>query len=424
MEHSYFTRNKDFEPQLNNEIRSDLGIVVVIPSYNEPNLTPTLESLMKCIPPIASVEVLVVVNYPVDSDNEVKANALECVRLVKEANRKVNNPSFRFYPIEAYDLPKKHAGVGLARKIGMDEAAWRLMKSECENRIIACFDADSTCKEDYLTEVEKLWKRNPKTTACSIRYEHPLEGDDFDSTLYHGIAQYELHLRYYVWAGRYIGHPFSYHTIGSSMACSAEAYLRFGGMNKNKAGEDFYFLQKIIPHGEFEELSSTVVYPSPRPSYRVPFGTGRAMTKYLESEKTEYLTYSLESFLSLKAFMNDGPNELFEANRRKVENFHGSQPESLKIFLETNDFLRAVEEINSNTSSLDSFTKRFFLWFDAFKLLKYLNFAHEEYFAKQSVLAESLKLAKLFGVVDSNFSGDTKELLQIFRQLDLQSRAF
>jgi len=160
------------------------------------------------------------------------------------------------------------------------------------------------------------------------------------------------------------------------MACSADAYLRFGGMNKNKAGEDFYFLQKIIPHGEFEELNTTIVYPSPRPSYRVPFGTGRAMTKYLESEKSDYKTYNLESFLSLKPFINNGPNEMFEVRKNKIETFLCAQPESLKIFLEAHGFIKAIEEINSNTSSLTWFRKRFFLWFDDFKLLKYLNFAN------------------------------------------------
>ena len=77
--------------------------------------------------------------------------------------------------------------------------------------------------------------------------------------------------------------PFAFHTIGSSMAVRASSYMRQGGMNKRKAGEDFYFQQKIIPLCGFTECNSTVVYPSPRPSYRVPFGTGRAMLGYLQN---------------------------------------------------------------------------------------------------------------------------------------------
>ena len=241
-----------------------------------------------------AVEVIVVVNYPENSSEEIVQNAAECVNLVNKANASVNNPNFRFYPIKAYNLPKKHAGVGLARKTGMDEAAWRLLRTKNEHKIIACFDADATCETNYFVELTKLWEQYPKTDACSIRYEHPIEGEEFNDQIYKAIAEYELHLRYYVRAGKLIGHPFSHQIMGSSMACSAEAYVKYGGMCKNKAGEDFYFLQKFIPHGHFRELNSTTIYPSPRISYRVPFGTGRAMNKYIETKSSEYETYSLD----------------------------------------------------------------------------------------------------------------------------------
>lgn len=419
MIHSYFTKHNTFIPQIESEPDSNLGIVVVIPSFNEPNLWASLYSLLKCEQPKCSVEVLVVVNYPFGSTKEVEENALTCIDIIEKANSEKLSSHIHFYSIKAFNLPTKHAGVGLARKIGMDEAAWRFQKSNCAHKIITCFDADSTCLPNYFVELESLWARYPKTSACSIRYEHPLFGDEYDQNLYKGIAQYELHLRYYVLAGKYIGHPFSYQTVGSSMACSADTYLRFGGMNRNKAGEDFYFLQKIIPHGEFRTLNCTAIFPSPRPSYRVPFGTGRAMTKYLANDCPEYLSYNLNSFISLKEFLLQAPNVLYNASNAHIQLFWQSLPESIKAFIGEFEFSNAIAEINANSSNITTFTKRFFLWFDAFKLLKYLNFANETYFKKEPIIESSKGLLNLLKIKYSPKS-TINDLLLIYRSLDFE----
>jgi len=42
-------------------------------------------------------------------------------------------------------------------------------------------------------------------------------------------------------------------------------------MNRKQAGEDFYFIQKLMPLGGYFALNSTAIYPSPRESSRVPF---------------------------------------------------------------------------------------------------------------------------------------------------------
>jgi glycosyltransferase involved in cell wall biosynthesis len=419
MQHPYFTRHKNFTPHLHTNPSKNLGIVVVLPSYNEPHLNQSLQTLAKCDAPSCDVEVLVVVNYPEGAPLEVIENAQRCVEIVRHTNELCNSSTFRFYPIEAFNLPKKHAGVGLARKTGMDEAVWRLLQSECEAKIVACFDADATCSPNYLTALENLWIKYPATTACSIRYEHPIDGNKFPDEIYQGIAEYELHLRYYVQAGKYINHPFSEQTVGSSMACSADAYMRYGGMNKNKAGEDFYFLQKIIPHGNFRNLNTAVVYPSPRTSYRVPFGTGRAMTKYIETGSSSYQTYNFQSFLDLKDFIHNAPASLFKSTETEAINFMLKQPEPLKIFLKQHRFAEAINEINSNTSTSANFTKRFFLWFDAFRLLKYLNFAHESFYTKEPAAKAARKLIDKKGIETTPVDKTSaKELLRIFRKLD------
>jgi len=402
------------------EIKPDekLGLIVVIPSYSEPYLEKSLESILKCKPPKCSVEVITVINYPEGSLTDVIENANYCNDVVKRINDQSNNPDLRFYSIRASDLPKKQAGVGLARKIGMDEAAFRLFSADKPKGIIACYDADSDCMNNYLIELEKLWADSPKTNACSIRYEHPTNGEEFDDSIYKGITQYELHLRYYNQACRFIKFPFAYHTIGSSMACCAESYVKFGGMNRHKAGEDFYFLQKIIPHGNFAELNTTCVFPSPRPSYRVPFGTGRAMLKHQQNPEESILTYNFNVWLTLSPLFNS-VDFIFSAEGDTLSSWVNSLHPALNQFLTSYSFTNKVLEIKANTSSLESFRKRFFFWFDAFILLKYLNFAHENFFERKPVDGESITLAKEIGLkLPQNPS--SIDLLKAYREKDFQ----
>lgn len=407
-----------FKPKLEVEPDLKLGLIVVIPSYNEPNLEKSLESLLNCKQPNCTVEVITVINYPSDALADVVENANYCNEIVGKINSQSNNPNLQFYSILASELPKKQAGVGLARKIGMDEAAYRFFTINNPKGIISCYDADSNCMDNYLVELEKLWIDNPKTNACSIRYEHPISGNEFEPSIYKGITQYELHLRYYNQASRFIKFPFAYHTIGSSMACCAESYVKFGGMNRHKAGEDFYFLQKIIPHGNFAELNSTSVFPSPRPSNRVPFGTGRAMLKHQQSPEESILTYDFNSFFTLIPLF-ENIEFLYRSESQTINNWLKSLHPALQENLVIYEFAKKINEIKANTNSIESFRKRFFFWFDAFMLLKYLNFAHENYFQRKPVDGESMTLAKEIGLkLPQNPS--SIDLLKSYRVKDYQ----
>lgn len=393
----YFNKYGDYKPLINSLPNNNLGLIVVIPSYNEPNLEQSLQSLLNCTLPNCGVEVITVINYPSGSSDDIVVNANICIDKVLQANSKADQSRMQFHYILAAELPKKQAGVGYARKIGMDEAAWRFYSINNPKGVIDCYDADSNCMSNYLVELVNLWEKYPKTHACSIRYEHPINGVEFDSTLYQGITLYELHLRYYNQASRYIKFPFAYHTIGSSMACCAESYIKFGGMNRHQAGEDFYFLQKIIPHGHFMELNSTCVYPSPRPSHRVPFGTGRAMSKYLQSPEESILTYDFNSWLTLVPLFKN-VDFLFESENKSIDDWAAKLNPALYQYLTNVNYTKKISEIKANTSNLESFRKRFYFWFDAFALLKYLNFAHEKHFQRKPVEGEAIILAKEIGL--------------------------
>ena len=141
-----------------------------------------------------------------------------------------------FHCIANLKVPGKLSGPGYARKIGMDEAVRRFHQIDNQNGIIVSLDADSLVQENYFTSIWEFWNQHKKVNGVSIQFEHPLDGD-MDEKIYHGIINYELHLRYYINAQRFCLFPYAYQTIGSCFAVSASAYAKQGGMNKRKAGD-------------------------------------------------------------------------------------------------------------------------------------------------------------------------------------------
>ena len=388
------------------KIAPDISIIIVIPCFNEPNLISTLQSLANCDLPNGGVEVITVINASETAKKfELQQNKKTLIQAQKwvEENQ---STTIKFYFLEENQLPAKDAGVGLARKIGMDEAVRRFETINKPNGVILCFDADAQCDTDYLVEVEKHFTKYPLTPACSIHFEHPVEGDEFSEKIYNGILHYELHLRYYKNALNYCKLPYAFHTIGSSMAVRSKAYQKQNGMNKRKAGEDFYFLQKLIPLGNFTELKTTKVIPSPRISDRVPFGTGKAMKNWINEDLQELLSYSPKSFIDLKQFCD------------KLEELYTHEipiPTTVQAFLSTIDFERNLLKIRKNSTSTTHFVKLFYNWFNAFKVLKYIHFARDNYYADVPIFEGANELLLLFA---KQKQPNLKALLLKYRAID------
>ena len=404
----YLQQRSLFAPQIHARPSLNLGIVVVIPARDEPFLLLSLISLYKCIRTKCDVEVVVVVNGSRTDTQELKDRNWATVQQIENWAAKHRKQGMRFHVMHHPDLESKVAGVGLARKIGMDEASWRLEKVGNPEGIIACFDADCRCAENYLISLEQHFLQYPKSNACSIYFEHPLCGAHFEEAIYQSIISYELHLRYYIQAQRYAGFPMAYHTVGSSMAVRCSDYQKQGGMNRRKAGEDFYFIHKFTGLGRFTELQNTTVFPSPRPSKRVPFGTGRAILGILK-DKGQYQSYALQSFEDLKSFLDQVP----DLYREDIAGL--SFAESIEAFLKQQDFGSRLAEIKKHTASLDSFRKRFYQWFDAFMLMKYVHFARDQYFPNVAVAESASTLLLQLGIEPA---ATEKDLLRQYRQLD------
>jgi len=384
-------------------------IIVCLPVLNESNLLETIHSLAKAqIQYAGNVLVIILFNHSETADEAVKkTNRINFSNFAK-AIADYQSSSFS---IQAHlmELPHKHAGVGLARKILMDEGVRLFILAENEKGILAAMDGDSTVALNYFEAIDHFFQENPKSEAVSIHFEHPFPDNEAKRK---AIIQYELHLRYFVEAQKMAGLPTAFQTIGSSMAVRQVAYQLQGGMNKRKAGEDFYFLQKFARKGTLANLTTTTVFPSARISDRVPFGTGRAMGKLLTSE-TELTSHALVIFDQIKLLFDQLPT-FWDKNRRELGQLMKTLPPAVRDFLTENDFLERVLDAQKHTASQAAFLKRFYSWFDAFLMMKYVHFARDNYYPDEPIIL----LAYTFAVRQWAYNGDKTDieaLLKIYR---------
>lgn len=392
-----------------------LKIIAVIPAYSESGLINCLDSLFSCHRPNSAVEVIVIINWPFHAgEKEIAFNKKIAAGTTQWSETK-NSKSFTFHILCLPGQDKKNSGVGFARKRGMDEAIHRFNILDKPDGVILSLDADTLTENNYFTAIEDFYSEFADTDACNIRFAHPLSGSE-DKYLYQGIAEYELHMRYYLQGLRYAGHPNSFHTVGSAFSIKASCYCRQGGMNKRAAGEDFYFLQKVFDAEKFGECNTSCVYPSPRSSGRVPFGTGAAIKTWLE-RKTELQTFHPGLFEILKAFLNRVPL-IYNYARKGTNTWMQELPPVLHDFLVMNNFEEKVKEIFHNSSGQDSFNKRFFRWFNMFRALKFMNHAKSVY-PNRNITEAAGELLKKKGVDHTN-SHMASELLKKYRDLEME----
>ncbi len=372
----YFKRYLQYPQQIETPPFPSLGMVVVVPCYNEPDLLATLDSLHQAEPPSCAVEVLVVLNSSERSPDEHLARNQQTRDELEAWANTHNQTNLRVFGLWHPNLPRKTAGVGAARKIGMDEALSRLHSIEKPEGLIVCLDADCTVAPNYFTAIEEEFARFPEATGAAIHYEHPL---DLSPSEPHrqAIIDYELHLRYYVRALRYAGIQHACHTVGSTMTVRANAYARMGGMNRRKAGEDFYFMVKLAKTNLSFDLTSTTVYPSPRISLRVPFGTGKAIHAMTESEgPPEWPTYHPKSFEQLRQ-ASEYLLQAFSSSSEDDNDWLVQQPEPMQQFLLEQNLHDRLAETRSNTTSAESYQRRLLQWLDPFVAMKWVHFSRD-----------------------------------------------
>jgi hypothetical protein len=376
----YFERYGQYQPLIEEPVSADTHIFVMIPCIREPAILDTLNSLLLCDLPSCSTEVFIIINEPEICDESLTSYNLRTYNEVQEWIRQNNSQRIRFYTNPPVKLPQKWAGVGMARKRGMDEGLWRFNQLNHKKGIIVSLDADTLVDRNYLTAIESHFRSHPSHVGATIAFSHQLEGLDEKERM--GILLYEKYLKYYKNALTFAGYPNALFTIGSAFAVTAEAYLKRGGMTRRKAGEDFYFLQTLTQVGKVGEITQTEVHPSARVSNRVPFGTGPSMMHWMENTADLRYTYNILAFLDLKVFFATH-NILYKITSGEYTALVKTLPTPIAAFLESDGFYSRLESLSANCSSVEIFTERFFHLFNAFKVLKFINFSHGKFYEKR-----------------------------------------
>lgn len=368
---------------------SKIDSVIVIPAISEYfNILTLLESLSKSDNKyFSSTLVIFVINNTAQSNTEIKGNNLWSIEQIRNIIKKQIDSGFTEKIISSglnlglvdaaskgNELPEKDAGAGLARKIGMDLALTVFDYSSERKKIIISLDADCTVKKNYLTGIIDNFK-NEDLSAAVIKLEHRIE----EKETAEAIICYEIFLRYYVLGLKLANSPFAFHTVGSTMAFDYEAYIKAGGMNKRKAGEDFYLLEKIAKRTKIERIKSTTVYPSSRISRRVPFGTGPRIERFLSKVRNEYLLYAPETFIILKKWLEEfGKPDVLSSGKYLTiaKNIHPF----LQQFLVLNNFENSWDKILKNSKSSVQLEKQKVDWFDGFRTLKLIHYLRDSGF--------------------------------------------
>jgi hypothetical protein len=172
-------------------------------------------------------------------------------------------------------------------------------------------------------------------------------------------------------------------------------------MNTRCAGEDFYFLQQLKKTSGVDPLKGTTVYPSPRPSHRVPFGTGRSVSNAMSGDEAAITFYRSDCFQLLRDWLNlvtgcpgaSGETIMSEAERISP---------LLSSYLDMVGFPESWGGISRMKKTDASLLAAFHEWFDGLKTMKLIHHFSTEAFPRcgfEEGVPPLLKMAGLDPVV-------------------------
>lgn len=261
-------------------------------------------------------------------------------------------------------LPVKNGGVGLARKIGCELVLAQL----AENGILVQLDADTLVDTNYLSAIAAAFAFHT-CHAAVIPYRHQ---NTTDIRALSAINHYELYMRCHTLGLALAGSPYAYHSIGSTIACRKQSYLKAGGMNCRSAGEDFYFLQQLAKTSGVGHLRGTVVRPAARISQRTPFGTGQVIHQLCHGA-TEQLFYAPQCYLLLRRWLELVAKNLDEEgavllHQTRAIDMHLAQ------FVEQQHFVSIWQRLCATHRDHQRRLHAFHEWFDALKTLRCIKY--------------------------------------------------
>lgn len=406
--------------QIENDHNKYFQKIIVVPSIAESNNLPDFIHSLELNDDLELLNtlLLIVANNSVSSSKEVKDDNQKTLAYLRDLKSKVNI-SIIDACSTGKEMDDKNGGVGLARKIGMDLALTKFDYNSLNKKILICTDADCVVDSNYLSEISKEFNRN-NYEAAVVNFAHDISGDDEETK---AIICYEIFLRYYVLGLTFANSDYAFHTVGSTMICTPEAYVRVEGMNKRKAAEDFYFLEKLNKIYPVGKIKSTTVHPSKRSSWRVPFGTGRSVDRYLSNERDEYQLYNPKSFIVLKNWLEVFyDHSLAEQNSliKIAKNIHLS----LYEFLIQQNFQNFINKVLLKSTNPNETEKQKHYWFDAFRTLKLIHYLRDKIYPVKNMFEAIDELLRMMNI-DNNIKRNSaipeleiqKEYLKLLRKI-------
>lgn len=276
----------------------------------------------------------------------------------------------RFEP--PLQLPSKQ-GVGLARKIAGDIASALWRRQQLSAPYFFSSDGDVTFPKNYFNAA---FNSKAHSAAC-LAFTHQAS-ENF--SINKATKVYEKSLHDYRNNLEKAGSSYAFHTIGSCLVVAIDAYCQVRGFPKKAAGEDFYLLNKLNKIRPVQNLSTPIITIESRLSNRVPFGTGPAVEKLLNTPST--LFFHPQSFGLLKTYIDFlqtlAPQETALAAKALIKEL----PELCQGLAKAQNLEGFIEKLWQASPKPAQREKQITHWFDAFRTLKALHYFSEHGEAK------------------------------------------
>ena len=333
---------------------------MIIPAYNEYDyINITLSSISKQTLQKKLLVIIVINNSEHSTNNIVNNN--------KQTYKKLNSTKYPFEIIlidcfsKNHAFPKIVAGVGMARKVGLDFC----LKYGNKTSLLCSLDADTLLNPKYLELVFNLFI-DKKYKAAVVNFKHQKSEEPKTNQL---VAEYEDILKYNAAELKRINSPYGYVSMGSTMICTVEAYISVGGMPKIKATEDFYFLQKLAKYTPIFNINEVLVYPSSRSEERVYLGTGYRLKKQSSIKHLRIPKSKIKSIYFLYRVIEEVG---FKDINSAIEQI-AKQDQTLYKFLYNHKIKNSMSLIIENSQSNEQFLKQFHRWFDNLKIYQFIK---------------------------------------------------
>ena len=372
--------------------------IIVIPALDElSNINKLLDSIsLNSCKYLQDTFIVVVVNNIISEESELIEENRKLLYNLRKRIEKNSNLNIGLIDASSIGkaLPIKSGGVGLARKIGMDYSLKYFDYNNDRKKIFLSLDADCLVSNNYLEVIIEKFN-NEGLHAAVINFEHILPEDEMEKS---AIINYEIFLRYYVLGLKYANCHYAFLSIGSAIVCDVESYIKVGGMNNKKAGEDYYFLEKLAKINVIHQINEATVFPSSRVSDRVPFGTGPRVKRFLENPNNEYFLYSPKSFGILNRWL-----EVFS----EIKNLRNSKELLVKAkainlalynFLIEQNFENSWNKIIKNSKTELQLSRQKIIWMDGFKTLKLIHYLRDNSYPNLNMFEALNELFKMMQI--------------------------